>query len=352
MNQPRVLRQPRRFPVPASARSVVLGSAATVDQLDLAATLGSMWAAGVLLKENTAIVAALCAGDSRLPMGIVADVDDLVVTGLTRDGSVWHGHHWKQPDQPIETVPLDANEVAFVARALSEGCPNIVLRGYTPVAFIGETAISAAADSSASSAPRGDLSGDLPAGARVIAVVDDLDRNAVLDLVAVLPGPKVLRRHDGTWQEDPAWVNILRSVKPPPVVQLDEAQVASVLPQIDEATKGRPFSKDPPKPTTAAAALDLRADLMAIEFSLLAAVSANPARKAASKATPGGTMPAGFQRYWLSGEGAAKIRWGTPGAMTRCARHLAKYVGANRAYQTCNNISKKVGGKGVAWDVG
>jgi hypothetical protein len=30
--------------------------------------------------------------------------------------------------------------------------------------------------------------------------------------------------------------------------------------------------------------------------------------------------------YWVHGEGAAKIRWGTTGSMTRCIRHLRKYV--------------------------
>ena len=180
----------------------------------------------------------------------------------------------------------------------------------------------------------------------MLAIVDELDRNAVLDLVAVLPGPKVLRRHDGTWQEDPAWVNILRSVRPPPVVLLDEAQTASVLPQIDEATVGRPFTKEPPKKATAASGVDLRADEMAIEFAVLAAT------KAGSKATPGGRMPGQLDRYWTTGAGAAKIRWGTPGAMTRCAKQLAKYVTPARAYGTCNNISKKLGGRGVAWDVG
>lgn len=30
--------------------------------------------------------------------------------------------------------------------------------------------------------------------------------------------------------------------------------------------------------------------------------------------------------YWVHGEGAAKIRWGTPGSMKRCIRHLRKYV--------------------------
>lgn len=34
-------------------------------------------------------------------------------------------------------------------------------------------------------------------------------------------------------------------------------------------------------------------------------------------------MPAQLKRYWLRGEGAAKIRWGTPGAFDRCVRNLA-----------------------------
>ena len=31
--------------------------------------------------------------------------------------------------------------------------------------------------------------------------------------------------------------------------------------------------------------------------------------------------------YWVHGEGAAKIRWGTPGDWSRCVRHLSKYMG-------------------------
>lgn len=34
-------------------------------------------------------------------------------------------------------------------------------------------------------------------------------------------------------------------------------------------------------------------------------------------------MPGQLKRYWLEGEGAAKIRWGTPGAFDRCVRNLA-----------------------------
>jgi len=34
-----------------------------------------------------------------------------------------------------------------------------------------------------------------------------------------------------------------------------------------------------------------------------------------------------LRRYWTRGEGAAKIRWGTPGDWKRCVKHLAKYLG-------------------------
>jgi hypothetical protein len=34
----------------------------------------------------------------------------------------------------------------------------------------------------------------------------------------------------------------------------------------------------------------------------------------------------GLQEYWVHGEGAAKIRWGTDGSFARCQRHLRKYV--------------------------
>ena len=33
-----------------------------------------------------------------------------------------------------------------------------------------------------------------------------------------------------------------------------------------------------------------------------------------------------LRRYWVRGEGAAKIKWGIPGDFNRCRRHLAKYI--------------------------
>jgi hypothetical protein len=42
-----------------------------------------------------------------------------------------------------------------------------------------------------------------------------------------------------------------------------------------------------------------------------------------------------IHHYWTKGEGAAKIRWGTPGDFTRCTRQLRKYVGPQYLNRTC-----------------
>jgi hypothetical protein len=60
------------------------------------------------------------------------------------------------------------------------------------------------------------------------------------------------------------------------------------------------------------------------------------------------THPRETQRlrdYWTKGEGAAKIRWGTPGDLTRCHKYLVKYVGPMWAWSTCNNLHKVATGK-------
>ena len=329
----------RCYPVPKLAQGALLGSAATLDQMDLAARLGSPWAGRVIAKENGHTLHDLLGGDPRLPHGVMADDDDdVIVAGLARGGQVWTPDGWVDHDVIDELMPLTADEVAFVARGFIEGCSHIVLRGYLPVAMIGTGVLLGAVD--------------LPPGTKVLAVVDELDRNAVLDLVAVLPGPKVMRRHDGTWQDDPEWMRVLRSVRPPPVVVLDEAQVAAVLPQVDEHTKGVPFTKEPPKKATSvqASALDRRANDMALDTLLLAA--ANPARTAVSKASPTGATPPALVKYWVYGRGAAKIRWGTPGAWRRCYRNLSKYSGPFRAKGQCTNLAKYRGGHGVATHVG
>ena len=52
-----------------------------------------------------------------------------------------------------------------------------------------------------------------------------------------------------------------------------------------------------------------------------------------------------LRNYWTKGAGAAKIRWGSPGDLTRCAKHLGKYVGPQWAWGTCQNLHHTVFGK-------
>lgn len=41
---------------------------------------------------------------------------------------------------------------------------------------------------------------------------------------------------------------------------------------------------------------------------------------------PGDGQARKLKAYWVHGEGAAKIRWGTPGDFNRCVVQLGKYV--------------------------
>ncbi|HEY9378971.1 MAG TPA: hypothetical protein VIQ02_17990 [Jiangellaceae bacterium] len=343
----------RTFPVPVSHRRGVLAATATLDDIDLAATLGDAWARHVLNKENTRILASILGEDRRLPVGVM---DGDMIVGLWRDGESWRGG-WTAAAAPPDTELLDADTVAFVARSLVEDRPVVALP-YTPFALLSATSpsnpdIPGPANPAKQPELPKDTAHDLPANAKVLAVVDDYDRNAVMDLVVVLPGPKVMRRHAGEWRDDPTWVNVLRSVRPPPVVQLAPEQVQGVLDQIDEATKDLPFDETDKEEagkekSLKASAWQERADEMAILWALTAA----PVGKALSQATPGGRMPANLRQYWAFGRGAAKIRWGTPGAWRRCYRNLVKYVGPTRAPGTCTNLAKLRGGHGVATHVG
>ena|SRR5215510_6337510 len=321
----------RSFPVPVTFQTGVLGSAATLDRIDLAATLGNDWAAKLRAKENGQMLERVLQGDARLPRGAT---DDDFVLGLYRDQHAWTRHGWEPAPPPPGSCELDADDVAFVARAVLEGAA-VRLVPYTPVAVIRQEAGSNGGITAADTGVSG-----LPPGTKVIAVVDEFDRDAVLDTVAVLPGPKIKRRHDGQWVDDPGWVSVLRSVRPPPVVVLSAAQIPDVLNQIDESTAGEPFQPTKQQARRASAFAD-RADDMVIEWSLSGLLAQGDGR-----------MPGKLARYWRFGPGAAKIRWGTPGAWTRCHRQLSKYIGPERAKGACTNLAKPLGGHGVATHVG
>jgi len=161
-----------------------------------------------------------------------------------------------------------------------------------------------------------------------LAIVSKDDADAVMDVVALVPAnkqstvPTAFKRELGKWKPYPQIMDDLRSATPPPVVKLDDASLKSVLTQMDGATA-----------TTASASMDhvlmvlfgpdegemqLRAaEFLASQESLTAAGGADRNRGNAER----------LRRYWVHGEGAAKIRWGTPGDWSRCVRHLSKFLG-------------------------
>lgn len=57
---------------------------------------------------------------------------------------------------------------------------------------------------------------------------------------------------------------------------------------------------------------------------------------------PGGSAET-LRRYWTTGEGGRKIRWGTSGDFTRCVRHLRRYLGP-RARGYCANLHRRMTG--------
>ena len=58
---------------------------------------------------------------------------------------------------------------------------------------------------------------------------------------------------------------------------------------------------------------------------------------------PGDGNAETLRRYWLHGEGAVKIAWGTPGDFTRCVVNLTPHLGG-RAKGYCANLHKRATG--------
>ena len=333
----------RTYPIPAKIRSSIepsgpLTASAVAtgsmdrDSIERAAFLAAGtplgdWASRVIQRESQATLDRLLGEDRVLPTGVLSDDhdNDDVVIGLVAGGKTWTGTKWLPWVTPGEQIELDEATVAFVADALADGASGVVLRSWVPAAIIGASDVAPAPTSPTPETATTDPT-DLPEGSVIVAVVDELDKTAVLELLAVSPGPTVSRRHAGEWHDDPGWVTRLRSVKPPPLVELDPGMVASVAQQVDESTKEDPF--EPSEGVTSSAASSewsaehiRTAELLALELALVAAKGG--ARSLANKA--GGAER--LRQYWMHGEGALKIRWGAPGDWRRCVRHLSKHLG-------------------------
>jgi hypothetical protein len=362
---------PRTFEVPAAL--VAAGYSQTVDldvldrEVEFPGEYGE-WAEKVLFSENAKTLEDVC-GDMRLlPRGILAStqLDDgsILVSGLvSSDGRVWDSQFnaWGTPNDDVDvvdsTIILEDDEVAFVARALREGADEVWFRPYIPKAFV--SAVVAAPPppqdrlgKKAKQPEEPAVPQEVPAGSAIVAVVDPIDEDAVLEMLAISRGPHVYRRHDGQWFEDPEWIPVLKSVRPPKIVKLTEPQIASVSAQVDRSTDDQdwePFeasSREQYQIFTASAYIkELQDESDEKALFALVAVAGRELSPQDVKNTEK------LKRYWTVGKGAAKIRWGTPGSWRRCYRHLVKYVGPAIAPGYCTNLSKRLGGPGVATHV-
>jgi hypothetical protein len=152
---------------------------------------------------------------------------------------------------------------------------------------------------------------------KYLAVVSPDDVQAVMDMVAIVPetktttAPVTYRREDGKWVEDPQVYKDLTSPAPPPVVALETKEIVQdVLKQVDDIKQ------------VVASAFKLMVELWSmtskeLNESLIAAGGLDRNRGNAEA----------LRRYWVRGEGAAKIRWGQPGDWKRCVRYLSKHLG-------------------------
>lgn len=247
--------------------------------------------------------------------------------------------------------------------------------------------------------------------AMYFAVVDEVDKTAVMDAIAIRKSadnlPEAYTREAGAWVKNDDMLANLRGSTPPPVVELDDTEtVKTVLAQIDEHDGA---SEDVPDDISSSEQIqdlsvgfemndgsfsiksvsDLedtltvfsfvaptedeiahvrkramalnRLDLVPSEWRNitmqqrgLTAAAQSPLMgeygEILAAGVPGvADTPSDFaaaaarlKNYWTRGKGAAKIRWGTPGDLTRAHRHLAKYVGDGRAWGLAQNYHKSL----------
>lgn len=167
---------------------------------------------------------------------------------------------------------------------------------------------------------------DVPA--KYLAIVSPDDKEAVMDVVALVPAsktstePTIYERREGKWTLNSQILTDLKSATPPPVVPLDDQEVLNdVLKQADKAS-----------PVQASA----------YDFDIFWARVVEPLLAAGGVDRNRGNAEA-LRRYWTRGKGALKIRWGTPGDWTRCVRQLSKYMGP-RAKGYCQLRHKEATG--------
>lgn len=215
-----------------------------------------------------------------------------------------------------------------------------------------------------------DISGLSEESRAFVAIIDRDDHRAVLNLsvIAKIEGKvHAFIRMNSAWYEAPELLTLFNSTEPPFVVKLeDEAQIASVIEQIDSGDLGgdedavtaalrayhefgtEAYARD----AVILASLTGNQHLLNREVILASGLGILDARSVDDYGTmlgPAGEFKTDYaaarrlKRYWLHGPGAAKIRWGSGGDWSRCYKHLAKYMG-RRAKGYCQNLHQDANG--------
>jgi hypothetical protein len=163
-----------------------------------------------------------------------------------------------------------------------------------------------------------------------LAIVSPDDPSAVMELVALIPSTaastaaSTYKRENQQWVLDEQILRDLQSATPPPVVPITSDELQDVLKQVDGIA-------------TTTASINAKVFTAFWGFNpvdgIIAAGGLDRNRGNAEK----------LRRYWVHGEGAAKIRWGTPGDWRRCVLHLEKYLG-ERAKGYCQLRHKEAMG--------
>jgi hypothetical protein len=286
---------------------------AILDSVLAAAEQPAHMAMGCTECEDTGYLGLSDPHDPDTLVGLVREVDAGGYQMLVADGG------WSDAVLPsslmLEVLSVDlARDVA--AAVLAGGA--LVRRYYWPRAFLPPESLLAASPGvpDVPAEPPAPADGEAPAPTddwAVFAIVDELDTGAVIEVIRIKPGPE-LERYEGkgVWVPDPKLLTDLQGVTPPPLVELDEEKLAAVLDQVDQGGGGGAPEAE------AAAALVADAPLT---------VSPDPRAEK-------------LRRYWSTGKGAAKIRWGTPGDWKRCVQQLTKHMGA-RSKGYCQNLHKR-----------
>jgi hypothetical protein len=187
-----------------------------------------------------------------------------------------------------------------------------------------------------------------------LAEVDKDDTQAVLDCFAIIPAQaqgdqiEVYKRDGGSWQTDAADRVVLQGPTPPPLVQLDQETLTSVLQQVDAS----PQADGAVAASLRALAASGRAIMQRFELTETGLVASRVAGAqlltpykgpetwpqdvvqrlnelvAGKEASPNDVRNTDrLRHYWSFGDGAKKVQWGRSGDWQRCVSHLEKFLG-------------------------